>query len=208
LLFEFLAFFIVLPTSLWFLRSSINYFVIPMIILAAVVCWLAIRRTPGYVGRPRPSKTLWRRLLVAMLIRFVVLGGIVTAAYFWSGDDRILQFPRKNPGFWLVIMCCYPVFSAFPQEFIFRAFIYHRYSALFTSRAAFIAASAVSFGLAHLFLSNWVAPVMSAVGGALFAWTYHRSGSILLASLEHGLWGDLLFTVGLGWYFYGGSVRA
>jgi len=28
----------------------------------------------------------------------------------------------------------------------------------------------------------------------------------LAAGLEHALWGDLLFTLGLGWYFYTGSI--
>ena len=48
---------------------------------------------------------------------------------------------------------------------------------------------------------------MTAVGGYLFARTYARSESTLMVSLEHALWGDFLFTVGLGWYFWGGSIR-
>jgi hypothetical protein len=34
-----------------------------------------------------------------------------------------------------------------------------------------------------------------------------KSGSALMAGIEHGIWGDFLFTVGIGWYFYSGSIR-
>lgn len=44
------------------------------------------------------------------------------------------------------------------------------------------------------------------IGGILFARTYERSNSLLAACIEHGLWGDLLFTLGLGWCFYTGVI--
>jgi hypothetical protein len=48
--------------------------------------------------------------------------------------------------------------------------------------------------------------VLSMLGGWLFAYRYHRTGSVFAVSLEHGLWGDFLFTVGLGRYLYSGSI--
>jgi membrane protease YdiL (CAAX protease family) len=66
--------------------------------------------------------------------------------------------------------------------------------------------SGVAFGLAHAVLANWIAIVLSTLGGLIFAATYARTRSTLMAALEHGLWGDFVFTIGLGWYFYGGSV--
>jgi membrane protease YdiL (CAAX protease family) len=96
----------------------------------------------------------------------------------------------------------------YPQELIFRTYLFHRYRALFGSDRALVAASAVAFGLAHLFFANWWAPLLSTAGGWLFARTYLRTRSTLQATVEHGLWGDVVFTVGLGWYFYGGSIVA
>ena len=29
---------------------------------------------------------------------------------------------------------------------------------------------------------------------------------MIAASLEHALWGNALFTIGWGWYFYAGSI--
>ena len=40
----------------------------------------------------------------------------------------------------------------------------------------------------------------------LFARTYAGSRSFLQAVVEHSLWGNFIFTIGLGWYFYGGAI--
>jgi len=39
----------------------------------------------------------------------------------------------------------------------------------------------------------------------LFAWRYQQSGSLFTSSLEHALYGCLMFTIGLGEYFYKGA---
>ena len=43
-------------------------------------------------------------------------------------------------------------------------------------------------------------------GGFLFALTYSKTKSLLLVSFEHALYGNTLFFLGLGWFFWGGSV--
>jgi len=58
-----------------------------------------------------------------------------------------------------------------------------------------------------LVLDNWVATLLAAIGGLVFAVIYRRSGSLLQFALEHSLWGAFLFTLGMGVYFYGGSLR-
>jgi membrane protease YdiL (CAAX protease family) len=67
--------------------------------------------------------------------------------------------------------------------------------------------NSICFGLAHLFYGNWVAPILSGLGGLLFCHRYLKSKSLLVVGLEHGLWGDFLFTVGLGWFFYSGAIQ-
>ena len=44
-----------------------------------------------------------------------------------------------------------------------------------------------------------------AVGGLMFANTYRRTNSLFLVSLEHALYGNTLFFIGLGWFFWGGA---
>ena len=37
---------------------------------------------------------------------------------------------------------------------------------------------------------------------------YARTRSALVAALQHAAFGCFVFTIGLGWYFYHGAVRA
>jgi membrane protease YdiL (CAAX protease family) len=66
--------------------------------------------------------------------------------------------------------------------------------------------SALAFSFAHVVFRNWIALGLSFGGGLLFAWTYERTGSSLVATAQHALFGCYLFTIGLGWYFYYGAV--
>ena len=55
-----------------------------------------------------------------------------------------------------------------------------------------------------LFRNPW-ALLFTFAGGLLFLPTYRRTGSMLLANAEHALYGDFLFTVGWGRFFYEGT---
>jgi len=139
----------------------------------------------------------------------VMLIGTIAHDYFgWGGRELLFGLPQRNTGIFIMIMLLYPLFSVYPQELIYRAFFFHRYAVLFRSPAAMIMASALAFGWAHVIFENLLALGLSTVGGLLFAWTYHRSKSLAACWLEHSLYGDWLFTVGLGWYFFTGSVGA
>jgi membrane protease YdiL (CAAX protease family) len=129
---------------------------------------------------------------------------LVLASHLPGADPFAL--PQQRPVLWLAILVLYPLLSALPQELIFRVFLFHRYRTLFPDGRTLPLVSAGVFALAHLVLGNWVALLLSLAGGLLFAYTYARTGSLGLVTLEHGLWGNWLFTVGMGSYFYGGHV--
>ena len=44
--------------------------------------------------------------------------------------------------------------------------------------------------------------LLTVIGGLLFGWTWLRTHSIWLVSLEHALFGCFAFTVGLARYFH------
>jgi hypothetical protein len=48
--------------------------------------------------------------------------------------------------------------------------------------------------------------LLTLIGGWFFAETYARTRSMRLVWLEHALYGCLVFTIGLGDYFYHGNV--
>ena len=69
-----------------------------------------------------------------------------------------------------------------------------------------VISSAIFFSITHILFLNFIAPILSFIGGLLFANTYNKHRSLLLVSIEHGLYGNTLFFIGLGWYFWGGSL--
>jgi membrane protease YdiL (CAAX protease family) len=69
-----------------------------------------------------------------------------------------------------------------------------------------IVASAAAFAFLHIVFRNPLAPALTFAGGLLFAWRYAESGSLAVSSFEHALYGCWLFTVGLGGYFYHGTI--
>lgn len=118
------------------------------------------------------------------------------------GDELFLGFPRGAPQIWLVVMCLYPVFSALPQEILGRTFFFHRYKELFPTTGSMIWASATAFCFIHIVFNNWIAITFTLVGGYLFSRTYAKTGSLTAVWLEHSLYGCIIFTSGLGWFFY------
>ncbi|MEO1131049.1 MAG: CPBP family glutamic-type intramembrane protease, partial [Planctomycetota bacterium] len=83
---------------------------------------------------------------------------------------------------------------------------FRRYRALFSSRASMLIASTVAFAWLHIVFENWVVVFLAGVAGFIFSWTYMRTRSGFAVGLEHAVYGNALFTIGLGWFFFTGSV--
>jgi hypothetical protein len=79
---------------------------------------------------------------------------------------------------------------------------------VFGSGQQMLLANSLAFAWAHAFFLNGLAPVLSLVGGVLLALTWQRSRSFAAVCLEHALYGQIVFTVGIGWFFYTGSTHA
>jgi membrane protease YdiL (CAAX protease family) len=87
------------------------------------------------------------------------------------------------------------VAAPFVEELTFRGFVFN---ALLRYTGAVIAGllSALLFGLAHLDPSSPTAVVPLAGGGAVLAWVYYRSGSLVSSMIAHGCF-NLLTVVGV-----------
>ena len=85
-----------------------------------------------------------------------------------------------------------------PQEIIYRTFFFERYASLVDNKWLFIFINAILFSLAHLFLKSPLVQIITFIGGLLFAFTYLKTRSTILVSIEHALYGCWLFTVGMG----------
>jgi membrane protease YdiL (CAAX protease family) len=88
---------------------------------------------------------------------------------------------------------------------MFRLFFFGRYRSLFLGNPhAAILLNAVLFAFVHIIFQNVISVVISLLGGLLFAWRFEKTRSFWAVWLEHSLYGNLLFTLGLGRYFYTG----
>lgn len=184
-------------------------YMLPTLWLIAIYCLVMLRHTTGERWRD-----LWqggqvtRAAVKPILTRFALCAVFIGVATWLLAPDRLFSFVLERPAFWALVMVLYPILSVIPQEIIFRSFFFRRYKTIFTTPELMVIASGLSFGLAHVIFQNWVAPLLCAVGGILFSMTYRKRPSLALVSLEHALFGDFIFTVGLGFYFYHGSVAA
>jgi membrane protease YdiL (CAAX protease family) len=147
-----------------------------------------------------PLAGAWRGLLA----RVGLAGLVITALVHWLDPTRFLAIPREQPALWLAGLALYPFLSAWPQEVLYRAFFFKRYAVLFGSPGALVVASGLAFGLLHVVYPNLLAPILSTPVGLILAWRYSRGGALGPVWLEHALYGLLLFSLGLGNYFYDG----
>jgi membrane protease YdiL (CAAX protease family) len=201
------AIFYIIPPALYFIRHAIAFKILAIIIITGLLAWLYLRKegeSPGSIlAVPKDIGCQ----IIHILKVFLPAATIMTMAAWYYIPLYFLVFPKNHPVIWILVMVLYPLVAAVPQELFFRGLFFRRYRPLFTDQKLLLAANALSFGLAHVFYANWMAPVLSFFGGLLFGYRYLQSGSLLVTAIEHGLWGDLLFTIGYGWYFYSGSIQ-
>ncbi|MFI5912509.1 CPBP family intramembrane glutamic endopeptidase [Dactylosporangium sp. NPDC051541] len=200
---EFILVFVVLPVAFAFVKIPGGP--IPILLVLCIAVAFYFRR-----ARDFDRSDLWRpsalRPALPSILRLWALAAVLAVAAVWLFDrDHLFDLPRRNPGLWVLIVIAYPIVSVYPQELLFRAFLLHRYRTLLRNDRIAAATSAVSFGLAHLLFGNPVAVGLTLVGGWLFARRYQQTRSLLTVCVEHAAYGLLIFTVGVGRFFYHGT---
>ncbi len=148
--------------------------------------------TSGYVRRP------FGRLVLQMLIVTAIIGAFT----WWQYPQRLFEFSMQQPWLWLAVILLYPILSVIPQEVAFRRFFFYRYGKLFGQGSAALLVNALLFSYIHIVFDNVLAVLFTFIGGLLFAYTYTRSRSLLLVSIEHAVYGNAIYTFGLGTFFY------
>jgi hypothetical protein len=145
------------------------------------------------------------RDLASIVAIFAVAGPAIALFAYHDRPASFLRFPRYAFETWIIVMILYPVISVTTQEIMYRVFFFHRYRVLFAGDPqGAIVLNAVLFSFSHIVFQNITTLIISFLGGLLFAWRYQSSRSYWALVLEHALYGNLIFTVGLGRYFYTG----
>jgi len=201
---ELVAVFGALPPVLGFLCPPPTW--IPVLWGLAIFAAWRLRRaapesqagTPVVTYRAEIRRILWRFAFVSVFM--------LVAVWVWR-PALLFAWPRQRPLLWLAVMVLYPLWSVYPQELLFRQWFFKRYALLFGDYKWLVLTSAVFFGWAHVVMQNGLAIGLSLAAGCLFAQTYRRTRSLALVCLEHALYGDLVFTIGLGSFFFHGAVK-
>ena len=207
---ELFALYIALPALLTLGRLRFHSFpVIPVLWLAMapIAVWLVRRRgyTPlAVLGIGKTAIT--ERRLAWTLVRVLPAMLAMVALLHRIHPDWLFSFVSSHPKFWLLVMFAYPVLSVVPQGVIYRAFFRERYASLFPNSAMRTLVAAACFSFCHVFFLNVWALLLTFVGGVLFWRTYEKTGSLLLANIEHAVYGDLVFTIGYGGFLYHGTL--
>ena len=198
---EFVVLFICLPVFTFFLRDKIAPYLLVFLITILAWCLLLLLSDSRFKRFRLWNKQEFKSSFVNVVYFFLLAAILMTAASWYFTPDWFFTLPRDHTYWWLLLLLLYPLLSAWPQEVIFRTFLFHRYKKVFKSKTLRAYLSATSFALAHLLFANWIAVVGSFIAGLVFSFTYIHSRSTLLVAVEHSLWGCWLFTAGLGMYF-------
>lgn len=139
-------------------------------------------------------KQLKNRLVIFSIL-ILILGIIILQIY---DPSQLFKVPQTKPLLWVIILFVYSFLSVLPQELIYRKFFYMRYEGLFSNKKLFFCLNVICFSLCHLFLKNIWVTIITLLGGIFFAYTYEKTRSVKWVSIEHSIYGNLVFTVGLG----------
>ena len=140
----------------------------------------------------------WKGFWKETIFKFLIIAVLTTLFVWITNKDALFNVLLNKPKLWIFILFVYTLFSVYPQELIYRTFYFQRYQSLIPNIKLFIFINAVVFTLAHLFFKNILVIILTFLGGLLFAFTYKKTKSTLLVSIEHAIYGCWLFTVGMG----------
>ena len=122
-------------------------------------------------------------ILIRIIIRWMFASLILLIITFYFFNEKFFIIQNNKPEILWKIMILYPIFSALPQEFIFCKFFFYRYKSIFKSDNNLVISSALFFAITHILFLNFIAPILSFIGGLLFANTYNKHRSLLLVSI-------------------------
>lgn len=196
---EFVLLFILFPILLFTDLLSISFIPI-LLVMSGVFVWLLIR-DKSFRRRRLFSWRIAGSELKSIMKTFLPVAALMTLTVWWWNPDYLFILPRSEPLIYIGLLIFYPLFSVIPQGIAFRAFFLHRYSGIIKGYWSIIIASAIMFAFGHIIFRNWVAILLTFIGGVLFAKRYLDSKSLAASLFEHTLYGIWLFTCGLGNFF-------
>lgn len=203
LLLEFIFIFLLLPLLL-FLSNSIP--VLPILWIVALWCFFILKKEGNFPNEKFISFKGVKKTFLTIFSQFMIITIILVLFIILFMTDKTFFLIREKPFFWMIVMIIYPILSVYPQEIVYRMFFFYRYKQFFDNKNSFIYINAFLFAYMHIFFHNWMAVILTFAGGMIFAKLYERTNSLIIVTISHSLYGCMIFTVGLGEYFYSGTL--
>ena len=197
---EFVLLFFGIPILIYLDQDFLH----PSIIILPVLLFIffLLRRSSDFKWKELVRWQIGPKVLFinAMIILFCAL--LMLSYVYFFDRENLFNLPRTNIWIYLALCLFYPVFSAYGQEIIYRTFLSRRYSRIFTKGWHFLAGSALTFSFMHIVYYDPVSMILTFIGGLYFAKVYQQTRSVLFTSVLHGIFGILIFGVGLGQFFW------
>ncbi|MFD2518645.1 CPBP family intramembrane glutamic endopeptidase [Salinimicrobium flavum] len=194
---EFIVFFVFIPFVVnKYMDGWLK--IIPLMLIAGTFLLLLLS-DPGF-----DRKVLFRfrkSYAKKSVVRIVIISILLVGFTWWIFPDLFFEYPMKHFGSYVVTFFLYPIASVFPQEIIYRVYYFHRYESLIPEKPLLMLSNAIIFGLTHFIYGNWVAPIATFLVSWIFIYNYYQTKSLLNVSLEHYLYGIIMFTIGFGYFF-------
>ena len=192
---EFFFIFLIIPSTIFFLDSSIIIFLTLYLVSILSLVILYFDKTFSFTSLKK--KIDWTFVIIFSVI-FFFLGFF----YVLLVDKNLLFiFPKTNFKLWLIVIFIYPFLSVIPQELVYRVFFFQRYFPNINRFYFPMFLNLVVFAYGHLVFSNMHAIIITAIVSPIFTYAYLKK-SFLTCVILHTLGGQIIFTLGLGKYFF------
>ena len=192
---EFFFIFLIIPSTIFFLDSSIIIFL--TLYLVSILSLVILYFDKTFLFTSLKKKIDWKFVIIFSVI-FFFLGFF----YVLLVDKNLLFiFPKTNFKLWLIVIFIYPFLSVIPQELVYRVFFFQRYFPNINRFYFPMFLNLVVFAYGHLVFSNMHAIIITAIVSPIFTYAYLKK-SFLTCVILHTLGGQIIFTLGLGKYFF------
>lgn len=179
---------------------------------ALPLAWVLLIRRQRFEICLRP-RGVWEGLGSGLLILAAILAGyhlwFAPAGYLTAGaaeiTGKLSSLGVRTLPAYVALSVFYSLIHSFLEEYYWRWFVYGKLRQLIPAPAAIVVSSlgfmahhviVLAFYFGWFSLQTWLFSLAVAVGGALWAANYQRSGSLLGPWLSHALADAAIFLVG------------
>ena len=192
---EFFFIFLILPSAIFFLDSSVIVFLTLYSVFTLSLVILYFDKSFSFTSLRK--KVDWKFIIIFSLI-------FLSLSFFYVilvDKDLLFIFPKTNFELWLLVILIYPFLSVIPQEIVYRVFFFQSYFPNERSFYFLTLLNMIVFSYGHIVFNNVHAILITAIVSPIFTYAYLKK-SFFTCIVLHALGGQIIFTLGLGKYFF------